>query len=226
MPHQPSEPLRRYLAEVATLSGLGSFVYQQLADTARDLSGGVNSAPSAVGTSPALQARLEQASTRLQSWSALTGQLCLCRYVDQYFTYLTDLVPALLAAAPAVAARTAPTSSSCLDLARVSPDRRVDELTFHTLEELAEAFHTLFGLTLFRSVEEHASVSRLVALRSLFTHRRGIVATQHLSVLGLPSGMAGRVLTLSPSDIGDGGELLKAAAMALDARAMAQYRLI
>jgi len=226
MPQEPSAPLTRYLADVATLSGLGSFVYQELGKTARDLSGGVSSAPSVVAGSPSLSSRLEQAHARLQSWFALTGQLCLCRFVDQYFTYLTDLVSALLVAGPAVAARSTSPSTSCLDLTRVSPDRRVDELAFNTLEELAEAFQKLFGLTLFASPDEHASVSRLVALRSLFTHRRGVVSSQHLAALGLPADMVGCAFPLSASELGEGGELLKAAAIALDARARALYRLI
>lgn len=131
-----------------------------------------------------MQDRLQRANVRgaIAMSDRVRGELALTRYVDNYLTYVADLLREIFVARPdTLRSREQLTVDEVLsnrtmeDLTAYLADRKVTRLSFRGLGELTDYFAGTLGLRLVEDLELHNLMVQWVALRNLVTHRRGVV---------------------------------------------------
>jgi hypothetical protein len=112
----------------------------------------------------------------------LLFQTVLCREVDNYLTYLTDLLTLVFKARPeTLKSRETVTIEEALshdtidDLVHSLAEKRVPNLSYLGLLDLSKYFSERLGLSIFDDASDAIEANALVAARNLLVHNRGIV---------------------------------------------------
>lgn len=111
------------------------------------------------------------------------GEIALARYVDNYLTYLADILREVLRVKPEVlkSSQSTLTVEEALDHGSIEElrsfiaDRAVTSLSYAGLADVDDFFRRRLGLRLFEDEAVEAYVVQAVLLRNLLTHRRGVV---------------------------------------------------
>jgi hypothetical protein len=190
-----TEPLRSYEQDTNALFGLVVFV-GSLITRADEV---VLTAAKALVTS----ARDEEERERLEKtierggagarqvmkeqYARLFAQLVFQRVVDDFLSYISQLLRLIFATRPeALRSSESVRLEEILryetmdELVRFLVERRVDRLAYLSVEDLADDLQRLLGIELFESGEDLQRAAKLVAIRNLIAHNRGLVNQRFL----------------------------------------------
>ncbi|GAB3460603.1 hypothetical protein [Actinophytocola sediminis] len=119
----------------------------------------------------------------------------LCRYVDNFLCYLSDLLGQILVQVPDVLLTEAQISvqdvfnhQTLEDFQRWLIEKKINSLSFQGLESIEKYYQKSFGLTLFTQPSVRSDVSLAVAARNLLVHRRGIIDDRFIKMAGTGAG--------------------------------------
>jgi len=230
MPPQRTQALASYLADVEALSGLGSYFFERITE---DVSKVADAAQAAGDTlSLDLRARVLSVHEDMSRWHTLVVELAFIRYMDQYLTYVTELLTAVFVAKPnMLKSKRTMTYEDILECATmpelvgVMVERRVLDLAYKNIEDLADVLAIDYNLALFNSPEEQRKIHTWSEVRNIFTHAHGIATPRFINRVSPTKYLPGQAIVLSAAEVGEAGETLKQSAIALDARAIAKFQL-
>lgn len=110
-------------------------------------------------------------------------QMSLCKAVDNFLTYLSDLLNAMYHCQPKMMSSKKTVTyeyilqfSNMDDLISDLVQKTVHDLSYKGIEELAEFFQEKHGLSLFKDEEEKNKAGLLIEMRNVLTHNHGIVS--------------------------------------------------
>lgn len=160
------------------------------------------------------------------------GELMLTRYVDNYLTYLSELLREIFVARPEVLRSSEQVSiqeimqfTSVADLIAYLADRKITQLSFSGLGDVMVFFDKRLGLELLLERSLLDRMREWVALRNLFVHRRGMVDQRALDA-GLSGAFAvGERASFSRTDGVAAMKGIFAAMKSLDERAARKFGL-
>jgi hypothetical protein len=110
-------------------------------------------------------------------------EMTLCRTVDSYLTYLADLLTNVFSARPEMLKSSKETVTlqfvldhhAADDLLSAIVERKVNQLSYQGMRDLAEFFQKKLGIPLFKSASDLEKAILCVDIRNLIVHNRGIV---------------------------------------------------
>ncbi|MGW1276850.1 hypothetical protein ACWD4V_07810 [Streptomyces tsukubensis] len=120
-----------------------------------------------------------------------SAELGLTRCVENFLCYVSDIITQVLTARPdLLKTQEQVTIEDVLEHESIegfiswAAERRVAQLSFKGLEEIAQYVKKRFGLELHQEEADWLKLKRGVALRNLIVHRRGIIDQRFLYVTG------------------------------------------
>jgi hypothetical protein len=166
----------------------------------------------------------------------LMTEMVLCRNTDNFLTYISQLLALVFRTRPETL-RSKGTEkldfilqyTSMDDLVAAIAEKRVNDLSYKGIDDLAEYLQDQIGFVLFDSSENSDRAKYLIEVRNLLVHNRGIVNQIFLSRLRSYSrhelGNLGEPVSLDSDFIFDAAEMLIKSAFDIDARAAAKWNL-
>lgn len=148
------------------------------------------------------------ASRRIGVFYRLMTEMALCRAVDSYLTYLTELLSLIFRARPEslrsgeeVRLDFVLAHSTRAGLIRAIIDRKVNQLSYQGTRDLAQFLSRKLGFELFQDDESLERAVLLVELRNLIVHARGIVNDIFVRRVTKPPVPSGKKIRLTMSDV-------------------------
>jgi hypothetical protein len=141
----------------------------------------------------------------LQPFVPLIVDLTLCRAVDSFLTYISDLLTLIY--------KTTPGGRKPRELSR----RGIDGMDTYVKAQL--------NFALFRSSADLARIVRVVETRNLFTHNRGVLSARFLERVPGFAGKAGEHIQLPVLDVAEDLVFLQEAVQDIDFRATRTFKL-
>lgn len=168
----------------------------------------------------------------LKSHKILLVELMLCRAVDNYLTYLAELMalifrtkPETLKSGETIRLDEILNHESMAVLIDVLAERKVDRLSYQGMRQLSNYYSEHFGCILFETSSQLESAVRIVEMRNITVHNRGIVNSTFLSRVPSATEKLGDRISLPGALIIDYMEILAKSALTLDARARKKFKL-
>lgn len=169
----------------------------------------------------------------ISSYGDLVAQMELTRMVDNFLSYLSELLTLIFRTKPETL-RTDETTVSLSyilkyetmdELVGALAESRVNELAYKGLRELSKYLSRRIGFDLYTSEEDMAAAVKLIEQRNLIVHNRGII--NHIFVSKLPEydGMLGQPIPLSVRQVTINMVFLRASALDIDQRATEKFGL-
>jgi hypothetical protein len=137
-------------------------------------------------------------------------EMVLCRIVDVFLTYFSDLLRLILVAQPnallsergTVDLRRVMSASSLDELKKELVDDRILALSYKSVADLAHYLEERLGFVVFSDPAGLSLVVKIVETRNLFVHNRGITNDRYFERTGrLPGEEPGHRLRIRPSDL-------------------------
>lgn len=165
----------------------------------------------------------------LEGYGRFIGELMLCRGVDAYLNYISELLalifrtrPETMKSGEMVRIDSVLEHTSMQDLIAALAARKVHDLSYQGMENLASYLDSKMGFNLFGDASGLRNAVSVVEARNLIVHNRGIVNEVFVSRVHDHGTKLGDRLRISPvKDIG----FLERAVYEADARAAAKFRL-
>lgn len=162
----------------------------------------------------------------------LLSQMILCRSVDNYLTYLSDLLAVVFQTRP----ETLRSSEKVpLDLVLKDPsmdvlvgmlaERKVNELSYQGMRSIAEYLSDHLGFELFESTEDLEKAVEYIEYRNLIAHNRGTINRVFVSRMPKFSDQLGETLTLDSDAVSEIGHFLRESAYRIDGCATEKWKL-
>ena len=171
------------------------------------------------------------ASRKISVFYRVMTEMTLCRAVDSYLTYLTELLCMIFRASPdslrsseEVKLDFVLAHSTRAGLIKAITDRKVNQLSYHGMRDLARFLSRRLGFELF---QDHKSLERavlLVEIRNLIVHARGIVNDTFIQRVAKPPTPRGRQIRLSINDVREYVEFLNDSVADIEGRAHGKFR--
>lgn len=146
----------------------------------------------------------ETAVAALGRFRQLNMEMTLCREVDNFLAYLTDLLALVFKLRPETlrSSETVPLEfviqhESMDDLLEALAERRVERLSYSGISDLEKYLSERLGFDLFTADATRAEVLRLVEARNLVVHKRAIVDERYRRHSGDSDSIVGERLDLS-----------------------------
>lgn len=156
----------------------------------------------------------------------LMSEMTLCRVVDNYLCYITDLLgllfksrPDCLKSSEEVTLEFVLTHKTRSRLIHAIVDRQVDKLSRRGMRDLNDYTTRRLGLPLFSGDSQLSRAVELVETRNLIVHARGIVDEVFLSRIGNPQRELGSRLSFSFSSVIDHAGFMAECVSELEQRA-------
>jgi len=134
----------------------------------------------------------------------LISELVFQRFVDNFITYISDLLTVVFTARPEmlksdekISVKEVLEYETRSDLIAILTERKITALSFKGLTDLSEEVSKKHGVVLFATAGELASAAILVEKRNLIAHNRAIVNRRYLERVPFPSEKIGERLSLS-----------------------------
>lgn len=120
-------------------------------------------------------------------------ETALCRYVDNFLCYLSDLLrlifknypDALASSESSINVKDVFAYSSLDDLLSWLTERTINDLSFKGFGEIEAYYKRRFGFDLVPSASQKAKISLAIAARNLLVHRRGLVDDRFIQMTGI-----------------------------------------
>ena len=128
--------------------------------------------------------RLQQTGAQFDShvFGPAFFEMCLCRAVDACLTYVSNVLRLIFREQPSALKSSGKVEigfvlqyRSMDDLIAALLERRVYELSYRSLDDLDKFLADSLGIALFRNSEARSRAVRIVDVRNLIVHNRGIV---------------------------------------------------
>ena len=159
-------------------------------------------------------------------YERLIAEMTLGRAVDSFLTYVSALLklafihrPELLKTSDKVSAQQVLDHPTIESFVRWLADKRVHELSYQGICDLNSFFENRLGIPLIEN-KELPEVNRLIWMRNLLVHNRGVVNDHFIASVGTEYGTLGDKVRLSWHDATQGNITLLTAAVRLDHRAV------
>ncbi len=234
-----TEPLARYISEHKRLGNLLSFVLalaatidnnpkiamRALADV--DKKGGENELEEQLK-----KADQEGAVSAFGGHFHLVKDMLVCRAVDNYLCYVTDLLSAIF--------RKRPETLKSNDQIRLDQvlahddmdalisfiaDKKVNELAYQSMVDLKRYLKERLGFDLFKNEEQENEIIRAVLIRNHLVHTRGRISEKLLKTYSDPKLEVGDEIKLGTSETFDIILSLLGSAESIDVAASSKYGL-
>lgn len=181
-----------------------------------------------------LQDLYDNANTLLsfKDHQPLMAKLILCRIVDNFLVYMKDLLALIF--------RTKPETLKSGEQERVDfilqystmedfifalAEKRVEKLSYKVMRELSDYFKKDLGLELFKSYKDFESAVRLIELRNIIVHNRGIVSNTFKKRLPDYPASVGESIKFDPGTVVDDAVFLSKSVDNIDIRAIDKFSL-
>jgi hypothetical protein len=136
------------------------------------------------------KSKAEYAKRLIQSNAQTSAEAVLCRYVDNFTCYISDLLRLLFAQYPKSLVESDATVSvkdvlgySNFDSLLASlAERTINDLSFKGFGEIEAYYTKRFGFSLIPDPSLRQSVTFAIAVRNLLVHRRGIIDSRFVSM--------------------------------------------
>jgi hypothetical protein len=163
---------------------------------------------------------------------ALLFEMMICRGVDNFLSYITQLLalifrtrPETLRSSETVRLDAVLKHSTMADLVHELAERRVNQLSYQGMRDLAAYVSDRLGFVMFVDADKLNNAFRIIESRNLIVHNRGIVNELYLSRVGSSPAPLGVPIPMDPNRVLDDLEFLEAAVRDIDARAAAKFGL-
>lgn len=127
-------------------------------------------------------AHAKQIMEELSSHLPLLNQMVFCRVVDNYMTYLSELLALIFQSRPETLRSSEQERldfilqhSTMEDLIAAISEKRVLSLSYRGMSDLASHLSERFGLQIFEGSQALENAVRIVEVRNLVVHNRGVV---------------------------------------------------
>jgi hypothetical protein len=174
----------------------------------------------------------KNAKTEMTSYEEMYKQMVLCRGVDMYLTYLTELLRLVFSVKPEIMkSNEQVTYESILEHSTIDDlvgwliEEKVTKLSHHGVAKLSEFFEKRLGLALFTNPACAEGVAKLVEIRNIIVHNRGIVNQLFLDRVPGWLGKIGEAIVVRDKEITKMLVFLAAAAGDTDERARDKFGL-
>jgi hypothetical protein len=183
---------------------------------------------------PTLQAPPDGAVAQMKLHTRYLSEMDFCRAVNSFQTYLAELLTMIFEAHPGMlkSDKKMVTRQFCIehhtanDLISALAEQTVHELTYQSLDDLAEFFQKFLHLPLFTRQEDLRQVLLYVDIRNIITHNRGIVNRFFLQRHpDFPAALGTPIVFESDREVSEIAGSLLSRARELDSRAAAKFRL-
>ena len=174
---QPATPaLARYLNDLHSVLGFQAYLWRVIVKA--DYSHGDPTKIPKPGDPPPP----DNAASQMDIHSSILGEMVFCRGVNSLLTYLADMMTLIYEKYPKkLRGDKQTTYRFCIehhlagDLISALAEKAVMELTYRSLDDLADHFKRDLDLLLFTKDAQSANARLCVDIRNLITHNRGIV---------------------------------------------------
>ncbi|GGN77657.1 hypothetical protein GCM10011579_060100 [Streptomyces albiflavescens] len=137
-------------------------------------------------------------------------EMTLSRSVDNFLSYISDILtqaivtrPHLLKTREQVTLEEVLTHASLEDFVRWAAERRVNQLSFKGLKEIADYVESRLGLKLHTSDDDWTTLNKAVAVRNIVVHRRAIIDERSLWSVKEPGLELGQKYEVSQTDMAE-----------------------
>ena len=174
------------------------------------------------------------AITALRKWHGpLLVEMMLCRGTDNFLTYVAELLslvfhtrPETLRSSEMVGLETILNHRTMDELVSFLAEQRVNRLSYKGMADLSEYLSERLAFDLFPNPDGLEQASRIVELRNLIVHNRGIVNARFLSRTRDTSASAGQALNLDSDRVLEDLKFLALSVNDADARAVEKFGLL
>ncbi|MGW3943881.1 hypothetical protein [Streptomyces phaeochromogenes] len=143
-------------------------------------------------------ARLHFSKFQIENTRPARLEMAQARSVDNFLTYISDILtqaivtrPDLLKTQEQVTLEEVLSHSSLEEFVRWAAERRVNQLAFKGLSDIAEYVEKRLGMKLHSSDDDWKSLKESVAVRNPTVHRRGVVDERFLWTVKTATAKAG-----------------------------------
>lgn len=159
-------------------------------------------------------------------------ELLLCRAVDNFLTYTSEILALIYRSRPETL-RSNETErldvilqyNSMDELVAALAEKRVNELSYLGLERLSNHLYKRLGFSLFELTDALTRAVRIVELRNLITHNRGVLNDRFLSRVSNFPARVGESVILEMRTVLDDINFLSRSVKDMDTRAAAKFSL-
>jgi len=184
------------------------------------------------GTSIAETPAAIQLLAEMAEHDGLLAEVILCRTVDNYLCYVTELLALIYKARP----ETLRTSEqerldfilqyeSMDELRTAIAEKRVERLSYLGLRDLANHLQATMAFDLFLNAKDQDRASLLIEYRNLIVHTRGIVSTTSARKAKELRSMVGTRINIHPKSVRETRQFLENAVIDTDVRAAEKFAL-
>lgn len=170
------------------------------------------------------------ASRKLRVFYRLITEMTLCRAVDSYLTYLTELLwlifrarPESLRSAQQVRLDFVLAHATRAGLLKAIIDREVNRLSYQGMRDLADFLSTNLGFDLFDEYGSMEQAILVVEIRNIIVHARGTVNETFIQRVSKPPVSSGKRIRLSINDVQEHIRFLAGAVAAAERRAHEKF---
>ncbi len=169
---------------------------------------------------------------KIDELESVLNQMIVCRCVDNFLTYLSGILfeiyiskPETLRSSEKIEISTVLSFENYEQLVHNIAERRVNELSYKGVEDIADDLLKTIGFNLFDTNDELNKVSRAVQIRNLITHNRSVVNKRALSKCSALGFEIDEAIILSPEDVKTTYELFNSIVSKIDGRAVSKFKL-
>lgn len=192
-------------------------------------------APASASTAEKQSKASDRVTHKLMSFEPLICEMMLARSVDDFLTYVSDLLALVFATRPQAMSTSEAERSERLDfilqfqsmgdLISAIAEKRVQDLSYQGVRQLTDYLSRRLDFALFSDQESLSQVEVLVEMRNLITHNHGIV--NRLVKRKYPSfpGSAGEKIDLNIIAVTESVKVLSQYAAGIDECAIAKFSL-
>lgn len=190
----------------------------------------------AAGQWSAEEAEKELEGVKLQEaaheYDRLTWELILCRSVDGFLAYVSDVLalvfqnrPETMKSAEMIRLDLILENDTMDELIGVLADKRVNDLAYKGMRELSSHLSDRLGLQLFGSQKDLERAADIVEIRNLIVHNRGTINSTFLKKMSKPLGKLGEQVKIEEDALYDDLWFLVASASLIDEAAVEKFNL-
>jgi hypothetical protein len=166
------------------------------------------------------------ASRKISVFYRLLTEMALCRAVDSYLIYLSELLSLIFRARPEslrsseeVKLEFVLAHRTRARLVRAIIDRKVNQLSYQGMRNLTQFFSKRLGLDLSPNPESLERMVLLVEMRNLFVHARGIVNDTFVQRVPKPPAPLGKQVRLTIAAVSSHVDFLSESVAEVEGRA-------
>lgn len=129
-----------------------------------------------------LSAFVQYAKENLRRNETLICEMALCRFVDNYLIYVSDLLALIFSARPETLKSSETVTLEFVLTHRTTPQlidaivrKKVDQLSYQGMRELLDFFSNRLKFPLFKEQDDLTKAIILIEVRNIIVHNRGLV---------------------------------------------------